>query len=274
MGLRTCTTRSDPSVPATEGASGNDQEPSSRPASTSISHPVFPGQKLPAWGENHGFEKANRSTESDRTGQGATHHAGPRGTPERHPAGNNQGTWTGTSNNGHRGPQTRTAHTTRNELRHKNRCQAAPVAIEMDVCAPRSRPSPCRRRKRHRPDGRVRAWQRIQLLPATREPPSDATCACPEGTSPLRATKSPNDALQRQHSIPNAHTGEQEPSGPGHRTHNTQHNIPSEHTGEHEPSGRRHRAPNATCGAGTAVKTSGVAHDTAHVTQHAERRHR
>ena len=44
---------------------------------------------------HHGVGKADQSTESDRTGRGAAHHAGPRGTPERHGAGHNQGTRTG-----------------------------------------------------------------------------------------------------------------------------------------------------------------------------------
>ena len=73
---------------------------------------------------------------------------------------------------------------------------------------------------------------------------------------------------QKQHNTPSRHTGEQEPGGPGHRTHNTTHragtavnrsqeakdtantqrNAPSEHTGEHEPRGPGHRtrAPQRT----------------------------
>ena len=52
------------------------------------------------------------------------------------------------------------------------------------------------------------------------------------------------------HSTQNGHTGEQEPSGPGHRTRNTARQ------------------------AGTPVNESQVAQDTAHATQHAEREHR
>ena len=95
-GPRTGTARSEPSAPASLGASGRHNDLSSRPAS------ACPAQ-LPSkyWGESpgdgerhHGVGKADWSTESDRTGRGAADHAGPRGTPERHAAGHNHGTRT------------------------------------------------------------------------------------------------------------------------------------------------------------------------------------
>ena len=46
------------------------------------------------------------------------------------------------------------------------------------------------------------------------------------------------------------------------------------HTGEQEPSGPGHRTRNTTPRAGTPVNRSQVAQDTAHATQHTERAHR
>ena len=94
------------------------------------------------------------------------------------------------SNNGQRVPQPRTARTTHNEPRHANRCQATQAAVQMDVCAPGSEPSPCRLRNSRRPDGRARARQRTQPLPGTKQPTSGWTCARPEGTQFLPATYS------------------------------------------------------------------------------------
>ena len=115
-----------------------------------------------------------------------------------------------------------------------------------------------------------------------------------------------------QCNAPSRHIGEQEPSGPGHRTRNTthragtlanrsqvaqdtahatqcterahprtgakwprtphtKHNAPSEHTGEQEPSGPGHRTGNTTHPASTPVNRSQVAQDTAHATQRTER---
>ena len=96
-GPRTGTTRSGPSAPATAGASGRHNEPGSRPASACPAQPPSrAGGASPRGGErHHGVRKADRNTESDRTGRGAAHHAKPPGTPERHAAGHNQGTRTG-----------------------------------------------------------------------------------------------------------------------------------------------------------------------------------
>ena len=56
--------------------------------------------------------------------------------------------------------------------------------------------------------------------------------------------------------------------------HVTQHNTPNEHTGEQEPSGPGHGTRNTTHGAGTWVNRSQVAPDTAHATQRTEQVHR
>ena len=65
------------------------------------------------------------------------------------------------------------------------------------------------------------------------------------------------------------YTGAKCPSTP-----NTQHNKPSGRTGEQEPSGPGHRTRNATNHAGTPVNRSQVAQDTAQANQHTERAHR
>ena len=54
----------------------------------------------------------------------------------------------------------------------------------------------------------------------------------------------------------------------------TQHNTPSLHTGEKEPTCPGHRTCNTTCEGYTQVNRSQVAEDTAHTTQHSERAHR
>ena len=98
--------------------------------------------------------KADRSTESDRTGRGAAHHAGPRGTPERHAAGHNQGRRTGAKQQwppGAANPES--AHNTQR------------TTARGQVPSNTSR----------RPDRRLRARQRTMPLPATEQPPSGWT---------------------------------------------------------------------------------------------------
>ena len=96
-GPRTGTTRSELSAPASAGASGRHNEAGSRPASAcSAQPPSKAGGASPRVGESHhSVRKADQSTESDRAGRGAAHHAGQQGTPERHAAGHNQGRRTG-----------------------------------------------------------------------------------------------------------------------------------------------------------------------------------
>ena len=97
-GPRTGTTRSQPSAPALAGASSRHNEPRSQQASARPALPPSKAGGASPRGEysHHGVEKANQSTENDRTGQGTAHHAGPRVTPEKQPAGHGQGTRTGT----------------------------------------------------------------------------------------------------------------------------------------------------------------------------------
>ena len=97
VGPQTGTTRSEPRGPASAGASGKHNEPGSRPASACPAQPPSKaGGARPRGGErHHSVRKADWSTESYRTGQGAAHHAGQRGTSERHAACHNQGTQTG-----------------------------------------------------------------------------------------------------------------------------------------------------------------------------------
>ena len=122
------TTRSAPSALASPGASSRHNEPGSRPPPRAPrSHPVKPGATAPAVGEGTtakgkptGAPRATGPDEERRT------NVGPRGTPERHAAGHNHGTRTGSSHNGHRVPRTREARTTHDQPRHGTRCQGQP----------------------------------------------------------------------------------------------------------------------------------------------------
>ena len=89
--------RSEPSAPALAGASGRRKESGSRPASACPAQPPSKSGGERQWGaeRHHGVRNADQSTEGDRTRRDAAHHAGPRGTPERHAAGDNHGTQTG-----------------------------------------------------------------------------------------------------------------------------------------------------------------------------------
>ena len=77
-GPRTGTTRSKPRVPASAGASGRHNEFGSRPASVCPAQPPSKAGGASPWGgeRHHGVRKADRSTESHRTGRGTAHHAG------------------------------------------------------------------------------------------------------------------------------------------------------------------------------------------------------
>ena len=97
VGPRTDETPCEPSAHASAGASGRHNEPGSRPASACPAQPPSKAGGASPWGgeRRHDVGKADRSTESDWTGRGAAHNAGPPGTPERHAAGHNWGTRTG-----------------------------------------------------------------------------------------------------------------------------------------------------------------------------------
>ena len=182
-GPRTGTTRSEPSAPASAGARGRHNEPGCPPPCVCPAQPPSKaGGASPLGGErHHGVGKANQSTESDRNGRGAAHHAGPLGTPERHAAGHNQGTRTGAKQQ--RLPcaaNPESAHNTQqNTGREQVPCNTSRCPDER--VRARRVPSPCRLRTSRRPDGRVRARQRTQPLPATKQPLSGWTSARPEG---------------------------------------------------------------------------------------------
>ena len=133
------------------------------------SHPVKPGAQAPGVGKGTGASGkptgAPRSTgpdEARRTTQG--HEARQGGRPPATTKAHGQVP----GNNGRQVPQTQKARTTRNEPRHRNRCQATPAAVQMDECAPGGYPAPTGYEK----------------------PLSRWTSARPEGTQGLPATDS------------------------------------------------------------------------------------
>ena len=77
-GPRTGTTRSAPSALASARASERHNEPGSRPASTCPAQPPSKAGGDSPWGggRHHGDGKADRSTESDRTGRGVAQQRG------------------------------------------------------------------------------------------------------------------------------------------------------------------------------------------------------
>ena len=167
-GPRAGTTRSEPSAPASAGASGRHNKPGSRLASACPAQPPSKAGGASPWGgeRHHCDRKADRSTNSVRTGRGAAHHAWPRGTQKRHAAGRNQGTRTGAKQQRPPVAANPEGRTTGNEPWHRNRCQATPAAVWMDECAPGGYSAPT----------------------GYEQPPSGWTSARPEGTQPLPAT--------------------------------------------------------------------------------------
>ena len=126
-----------------------------RPPRAPRSCPVKPGAQAPGLGKGatasgkptgapraSGRDEARHTTWTTRHAREA--HRRPSKAHGQVPS--NKGCWV---------PQTLRARTTRNKPRHENRCQATPVAVRMDVCAPGSEPGPCRLRNSHCPDGRV-----------------------------------------------------------------------------------------------------------------------
>ena len=140
------------------------------------------------------------------------------------------------------------------------------AAVRMDECAPQG----CRA-----PTGYV-------------QPPSNWTSARPEGTQPLPATNSrrpdgrvsapqQRPAQAAPHAQPKAQHTEQAhrcTRAKRPRTPYTQHNPLSGRTGEQEPSGPGHRTRNTTHRAGALVNMSQVARDTAQAKQRTERARR
>ena len=178
----------EPSAPASAGASGRHNEPGSRQASACPAQPPTKAVGASPRGRerHHGVRKADRSTKSDRTGRGAAHHTGPRGTPERHAASQNQGTRTDAKQRCPPGaanpesaqntqPTTARGQVPSNTSRRPDRRAANPApaghetaAVRVDACAPEGHPVPA-------------GYER---------PPSRRTSARPEGTQPLPATNS------------------------------------------------------------------------------------
>ena len=238
-GPRTGTTRSEPSAPASAGPAAGTMSPVlGRPPRAPRSHPVKPGAQAPgvrkgttASGKRTGVPRATRPDEARRTTRG--HEARQRGTPPATTKAHGQVP----GKNGRHVPQTRRARTTRNEPRHRNRCQAAPAAVRMDECAPGGYPAPT----------------------GYEQPPSGWTSARPEGTQPLPATNSRRPDIRV--SAPQRRPAQQHPMR------NPKHSIQSEHTGKQEPSGPGHCTHNTTHRAGTRANRSQGAEDTACATQ-------
>ena len=257
-------TRSDPNAPAPAGASGRHNEPGTRPTSACPAQPPSKaGGASPRGGERHHcVGKADRSSNSDRTGQGTAHHGGhrarQRGTP----------------------PATTKAHgqvpgnpqPANPERAHNTQRTTAREEVPSNTS--------------RQPDGCVHAWQRTVPLTDREQPPSGWTSACPEGTQPLPALKQPPSGWTtarpegtqplpaRNSSRPDGRvSAPQRRMHTQHRARNRQHNTPSEHTGDREPSGTGHRTRNTTHRADTPVNRSQVAQDPAHATQHTERAH-
>ena len=135
--------------------SGRHNEPGFRQASACPAQPPSKAGGASPWGgeRHHGIGKADQSTESDRTGRGAAHHAGPRRTPERHAAGHSQGERTVAKQQDP--PDAANLESAHNTQRTTARGQVTAAAVRTDVCAPGSEASPCRPRNSRRLDGHV-----------------------------------------------------------------------------------------------------------------------
>ena len=157
VGPRTGTTRSEPSAPASAGASGRHNEPGSRPAFACPAQPPSKaGGASPRGGErHHGVRKvirAPRATGPDEARRTtSSHEARQRGTPPATTKAHGQVP----SSDGRRVPETRRAPTARNKPRHEDRCQATSASVQTDMCAPGSEPSTGRLRNSCHPDGRA-----------------------------------------------------------------------------------------------------------------------
>ena len=136
--------------------------PRSRPVKPGA-QPLGLGKGTTVSGKPIGAPRATGPDEARRT------NTGPRGTPERHAAGHSQGTQTGAK-------QQRLPGAANPESAHNRQRTTAREQVPSNTSCP--------------PDGRVRARQQTQPLPATETPPSGWTSARPEGTQPLPATNS------------------------------------------------------------------------------------
>ena len=198
-GPRAGTTRSEPSAPASAGASRRHHEPCARPASTGPAQPPSesrgespgPGKSTTALGKPTGARSA-------RTERGGAHHAGPAGTPERGAAGNNQGTRRGAK-------KQRPPDAADPDSSHDTQQTTA----EEQVLGNTS----------HRPDSHVCTRQQNQPPPATEQPPSGWRSVRLDGSERLRATERhhPDGQVRAPQRQP-AHTAQHTKRTPGNRS--------------------------------------------------------
>ena len=177
-GPRTGTTRSQPSAPASAGASGRHIEPGSRPASACPAQPPNKAGGTSPWdGErHHGVRKADRSAESDRTGRGAAH----RSRATRHAV------------EARRQPQPR----------HTDRCQAA-TATGCRKPGQRAQPAP-----KHGTETGARQHQTYKPQTPARKVGYKQT----EQTDTHTPTPQPGEAGCSRNSSPSTHTHRAHPS--------------------------------------------------------------
>ena len=202
-GPRTGTTRSEPRVPASAGASSRHNEPGSRPASACPgSRPVKPGAQAPgvgkgtrAYGKPTRAPRATRPDKARRTTRG--HEARQRGTPPATTRAHRQVP----SSNGCRVPQTRRARTTRTKPRHRNWCQATPAAVWMDECAPRGYPAPVGYEQP--PSGW--ASERPAATPHTRNTARATQSTAHRATTPVNKSQAAQDTIHATQPTKRAH---------------------------------------------------------------------
>ena len=288
-GPRTGTTRSEPSAPALVGVSGRHDEPGSRPASACPAQPPSKAGGASPRGEerHHGVGKAKGSTESDQTGRGAAHHAGPPGTPERHASGHNQGTRTGAKQQRPPGAANPgSAHNTQGTMaqeqvsgntkptRHKPKPTVAGYkwSAHKHTHTPTTHPgvagrsrNPSRSTHTHTTHTR-REWRGTRRAPTqththtpTPQPgvaghsrnPSQSTHT--QTAQPSQESRGTNGARTQAHTHPDtpARSGGAQPK-PNPRTHTRIDNPSQEWRGTSRASTRAHTHPNTLAGRGTA----------------------
>ena len=280
---RTGTTRSDPSAPASAGASGRHKEPGSRPASACPAQPPSKagGTSPGGWERHHGDGKADRSTDSDRTKQGAAHHAGPRGTPERHAAGHNQGARTGAK-------QRRPPGATKQESTHNTQRTTAHEQVPGNSQPTHHKPQPggAGRSQNPRPSTHTHNAQPCKECGAQPRPKRKKTHT-PTPRTPARSgrvqaerahehthspTPQPGVARRSRNSSPSTHTQAAHPSqerrgtGGAHTPAHTHPNTPARSGGAHPKPEPKHTHPHRTPQPGVA-RYKGGTHTSTHTPQ-------
>ena len=251
-GPRTGTTRSEPTAPASAGASGRHNETGSRPASTCPAQPPCKtGGTSPRDGErHHGVGKVDRSTENDWTGRGATHQGGAtRHTREagcwpqpRHEDRCQATTATGCREPGKRAQQTTNRGTGEGAMDSGAR-RPHTAATASGKRAPAAPPN-------GQEVGVGRAPVPGRPTPRQEAPPRGAHMPRPQRTKPARksARCGVGDGSQRRHpphlqplgSGPWPHARKDEWSGVGERP-----TLDAPHPGKRPPPGHPHAAPTA-----------------------------